>query len=74
MQTVTARLSIIKGVLFEVDNCTENKTFLYDIRECSTRFSDDKIKAFIESRISLKAKILSFSSLLTAIKDGKKFW
>lgn len=69
---MVARLLIIKEILFEVNDCTEKKTFLYNIREYSVRFSDDKIKTLIESKINLDIKILSFDSLLTAIKDSKK--
>lgn len=37
------------------------------------RYGNEKIKTLIELRIGSDTKILSFSPLLTAIKDSKKF-
>lgn len=70
---MVARLSTIKEVTFEIDDYTENKSFTYDLRECSARHGDEEVRALVESRIGSEAKILFFKLLLTAIKDGKKF-
>lgn len=67
------RLSTINNILFKVDDCAKNKSFIYYLRNYCIRFGDGEIKALITLRISLDTKILSFGLLVTAIKNGKKF-
>lgn len=71
VQIVTIKLFTIKVVIFEINNCIKDKFFLYKLREYSIIFSDKKIKALVESRISQNVKILSFDLLLIVIKDRK---